>query len=200
MDTLDLKGMTCPVPVVETKKYLEKNPVDTIEVLLDNDVSAGNVTRFLTSRGFSVASEIKENGALYVLKGTRTGGIETQPGAAATSPAVDKKLLVVIDSDTIGRGDDELGRVLMKAFLHTLKDLDILPWRIVFLNGGVKLVAEGSEFVGPLSEIAGLGTELLACGTCLDFFHLKEKLATGRISNMHEIASSFLDATNVLKP
>jgi selenium metabolism protein YedF len=200
MNRLDLKGMSCPIPVVETKKYLEKNPVDEIEVLVDNDVSAGNVTRFLTSKGFSVCTETRDHGALYILSGARPPGSEAKCEAPVTEPASGKKVLVAIDSDTIGRGDDELGRVLMKSFLHTLKDLDVLPWRIVFLNGGVRLVAEGSDFTSPLAELAGLGTEILACGTCLDFFHLKEKLGVGRISNMHEIASSFLEATNVIKP
>jgi selenium metabolism protein YedF len=196
MDRLDLKGMTCPVPVVETKKYLEKTSVDEIEILVDNDVSAGNVTRFLTSKGFSVTCEAKEDGALLILKGIKTG----RAGTESEVPAAGAKLLVYINSETIGIGDDELGRVLMKAFLHTVKDLDVLPWRIVFLNGGVKLVAEGSDSVDVLSEIAGLGTEILACGTCLDFFRLKDRLGVGRISNMHEIASSFLEATNLLKP
>ena len=191
--------MTCPTPVVETKKYLDKNPVGEIEIILDNDVAAGNVTRFLSSRGYSVSSESRDEGALYILKGAKTGTIEEPNDRAFTGPA-EKKVLVVIDSDTIGRGDDELGRVLMKSFLSTLKDLDVIPWRIVFLNGGVRLLAEGSDYINALTEVCGLGTEVLACGTCLDFFGLKTKLGVGRPSNMHEIASSFLEASNVLKP
>jgi selenium metabolism protein YedF len=192
--------MTCPIPVVETKKYLDKNPVGEIEIILDNDVAAGNVTRFLTSKGYSVSSEMEEGGALYILKGAKVGGVQEPDASACTTVPTEKKLLVVIDSDTIGRGDDELGRVLMKSFLSTLKDLDVIPWRIVFLNGGVRLLAEGSDYVNALSEICGLGTEVLACGTCLDFFGLKTKLGVGRVSNMHEIASSFVEASNVLKP
>ncbi len=194
VNRLDLQGMTCPVPVLETKKFLDGNPVDEIEIILDNDVAVGNVTRFLSSRGFSVTSGQEGGGKQYILKGARTGSSDTQTGVQG------KKLLVFINGDTIGRGDDELGRVLMKSFLSTLKDLDVTPWRVVFVNGGVKLVAEGSECVNLLTELAGLGADILACGLCLDFFHIKEKVAVGRISNMYEIASSFLEATNVIKP
>ena len=194
MDRLDIRGLTCPAPVVETKKLLDEKRVDEIEVLVGDDMAAENVTRFLTSQGFSVESEKTGEGADRVLKGTRTA----DAGARTCAPAA--KVLIYINAAFIGRGDDELGRVLMSAFLNTVKGLDTPPWRIVLINGGVTLAAQGSDFVGPLKAIEGLGAEVLACGTCVDFYHLKDKLAVGRISNMHEIASSFLEATNVISP
>jgi selenium metabolism protein YedF len=194
MDTLDLRGMTCPVPVIETKKFLESKIVEEIEVTLDNEVATENVTRFLSSRGFAVSSETEVNGPICKLRATKAvAGVEQAKAAT-------KKLLVFIAGETIGRGDDELGRVLMKSFLTTLKDLDAVPWRIILINGGVKLAARGSEYVDLLTHVSDLGAEILACGTCLDFFHLKDRLGVGKVSNMHEISSSFLEATNVIRP
>ncbi len=193
--------MTCPVPVIETKKFLEKNPVEDLEIILDNDVAAENVTRFLSSQGFSVVSG-KEGEGRFILKGSRSGsGTPPSPvGKETTVEPTPTKLLVYINAETIGSGSDELGRVLMNSFLRTLKELDALPWRIVFINGGVKLAAGDSEFIGILTDIVNLGTEIMSCGTCLDYFHLKDEVKVGRISNMHEISSSFLQATHVIRP
>lgn len=201
MDRLDLTGMTCPIPVVETKKFLEKNPVQELEIILDNDVAAENVTRFLSSQGFSVTSGKQGDNQLFILKGSRSAPSEApQPAAVASSAVQPRKLLVYINTDTIGVGSDELGRLLMNSFLHTLKELEVLPWRIVFINGGVRLAAGESEHVGVLTDLMNLGTEVLSCGTCLDYFHLKDKVKVGKISNMHEISSSFLQATHVIRP
>jgi selenium metabolism protein YedF len=194
MDILDLRGMTCPVPVIETKKFLESKIVEEIEVTLDNEVATENVTRFLNSRGYAVSCEMEGSGPTCKLRATKT------VAGAEQAQAATKKLLVFITGETIGRGDDELGRVLMKSFLTTLKDLDAVPWRIILINGGVKLAARGSEYTDLLTDASELGAEVLICGTCLDFFHLKDRIGVGRVSNMHEISSSFLEATHVIKP
>ncbi|MDR2017640.1 MAG: sulfurtransferase-like selenium metabolism protein YedF [Syntrophobacterales bacterium] len=199
MDTLDLTGLTCPVPVIETKKFLEKHAVDKIEIVLDSDVAADNVKRFLVSHGFSVVSEEKSDGSRYILRGTR----QVPATNLSQSEVViqnKKQLLVYINTETVGIGSDELGRLLMNSFLHTLKELDVPPWRVVLLNGGVKLVVDGSEYVGTLTDITNMGTEVLSCGTCLDYFHLTDKVKVGRIGNMYEISSSFLRATHVIRP
>ena len=88
----------------------------------------------------------------------------------------------------------------MKSFVVTLKELKPLPWRIIFMNGGVRMAADGSEVLPYLQELENLGVEVLSCGTCLDFFHLKEKVRVGRVSNMYEIINSLADSTSVLKP
>jgi len=190
MDFLDLRGKSCPVPVIETKNLLEGKRVVEIEILLDNSVSSENVRRFLGSRGYSTT--IAQEGDIYRVEGV------LEEGNAATSSST-KRSLVFVDGETMGRGSEELGRVLMKSFLNTIKELETRPWRLVFINSGVKLVVTGSEYIGILKEIEGLGVEIMSCGTCLDFFHLKEKIGVGRISNMFEILSSFNEATNVIR-
>jgi selenium metabolism protein YedF len=193
MEKLDLKGKTCPVPVIETKKLLESRQVDEVEVVVDNPTASENVRRFLGSRGYSTT--VLEEGNVYRIEGCLQEG-----GTATKRVGEQKKVLVYVDTETMGRGDDGLGKILMRSFLGTLKDLEIRPWRIVFLNAGVRNVAADSEYLSILKEIEELGVEIIACGTCLDYFHLKDKVAVGRISNMFEILTSFNEATNVIRP
>jgi len=191
MKTIDCSGMVCPLPVIETKKALEEGLVDNLAVIVDNLTSRENVMRFLQSKGFSV-SAMEEN-EKHRIEATRGQSDEEVI-------RIEKKLLVFIDGETVGRGSEELGKILMRSFLITLKELNPIPWRIIFMNSGVKLAVEGSPYLEPLNDLTTIGAEILCCGTCLDYYRLKEKLKVGRISNMFEISSSFLEATNVMKP
>ena len=192
MKTIDCCGKTCPLPVIETKNALEKEGINEIAVLVDNDVSRENVMRFLQSQGFSVS--VMEENNVHRIEASRSGREEEK------TVTTTQKLLVFIDGETIGRGSEELGAILMKSFLLTLKELNPLPWRIIFINSGVRLAVEDSQFIAALHELAALGTDILSCGMCLDYYGIRDRLAAGRVSNMYEIASSFLDATNVIKP
>jgi selenium metabolism protein YedF len=191
MKTIDCTGKTCPLPVIETKKALEEGHLDALSIIVDNPTSLENVMRFLQSQGFSVS--VMEENKKHRIEATRGQSDEE-------IIEVEKKFLVFIDGETVGRGSEELGQILMRSFLITLKELTPLPWRIIFINSGVKLAVEDSPCLIPLNELMALGVEILCCGTCLDYYKLKEKLKVGRISNMYEIASSFLEATNVIKP
>jgi selenium metabolism protein YedF len=193
MEYIDLRGMSCPLPVIETKKLIESRKVKELEVEVDEGPAKENVTRYLESQGYSVGVE-RDQGDTAVLRAARIAGVE------ATSAPTGKKVVVLIDGTTVGRGNDQLGAVLMKSFLHTLKEIEPRPWRLIFMNAGVLLSTEGSDSLGVLSELDGLGVEILSCGTCLDFFKLKEKLAAGKVTNMYDIVSSLVTATNVIRP
>ncbi|MCE5257403.1 MAG: sulfurtransferase-like selenium metabolism protein YedF [Spirochaetaceae bacterium] len=108
-------------------------------------------------------------------------------------------LTVFLATDKIGHGNDELGELLMKGFIYALAESEHKPDRIIFMNGGIKLAVEGSEFLENLRHLEKDGVEILACGTCLDFYGLKEKLAVGRVSNMYEIVN-LLSSGRVLRP
>lgn len=191
MKTIDCSGKSCPLPVIETKKALEESPLNALAVIVDNPISRENVMRFLQSQGFTVT--VMEEAGKHRIEAARSG-------VAEQSAAAEKKVLVFIDGETVGRGSEELGSILMRSFLITLKELNPLPWRIIFINSGVKLAVEESPYLEPLNALATIGIEILCCGTCLDYYKLKEKLKVGRISNMFEIASSFTEATNIIKP
>ncbi len=191
MERLDLKGKTCPVPVVETKKFLETRAVDAIEIVVDDPTASENVRRFLAAKGYSTS--VAEEDGIYRIEGCRDE-------APLAGQAGEHRSLVYVDGETMGRGSEELGKILLRAFLITVKELEIRPWRMVFINSGVKLVISDSEYLNILKDIEGLGIEIIVCGTCLDYYHLKEKIGVGRISNMFEIMTSFNEATNVIRP
>jgi selenium metabolism protein YedF len=103
----------------------------------------------------------------------------------------------VITSDAIGRGDDDLGRLLMSSFLRLLAESREKPATMVFLNSGVRLVCEGSSFLAYLKQLAEQGVEILACTTCLEYFDLREKVAVGRPTTMAKTIESMLAAEAV---
>jgi selenium metabolism protein YedF len=192
MDFLDCRGKTCPEPVIQTKRIIEEGRPDELQVAVDNETSRENVRRFLESRGYRVEIERRDEGTF--LLGRRSEEEKDLQGSEQ------KRAVVYINAETMGRGDDVLGAILMKSFFFALKELKPLPWKIIFINSGVKLPSEGSDCLSALHELESLGVEIMSCGTCLDFFHLKEKLRAGRVSNMFEIVSSLADAAQVLKP
>jgi selenium metabolism protein YedF len=104
----------------------------------------------------------------------------------------------LITSETLGRGNDELGAKLMGSFLRTLLTSEAKPNRIVFYNSGVKLLAAGSANVEVLDELNRTGVQMVACGTCVSFFKLDEVIARERISNMQEIVRILADAEAVV--
>jgi selenium metabolism protein YedF len=91
---------------------------------------------------------------------------------------------ILVQSEVLGRGNDELGQILMSNYLGKLADNKDKPARLVFWNTGVKLVAEGSWALGHLKKLEQQGVDILACGTCLDFFELKDKLKVGQPTTM----------------
>ncbi len=184
--------MTCPVPVIETRNLIESKAVAAIEVLVDDPAASENVRRFLASKGYST-SVVEDNGTY------RIEGSLDEDAVRVTEKGIHRSL-VYIDGEFMGRGSEELGRILMRAFLNTIKDLEVRPWRLIFINSGVKLVALDSEYLNILKDIEDLGIEIIACGTCLDYFHLKDRIGVGRVSNMFEIMTSFNEATNVIRP
>ena len=197
MRTIDCRGMSCPQPVLETKKALERSDTPEVMVLLDNPGSKENVRRFAESQGHRVTvSEEKGVFTVRIRKGepAKEGGrVEEKKSPVETS------LTVFVDSDSLGRGSEELGNILMRSFMHTLGESAVKPGKIIFINSGVKLACEGSEVLEDLRQFSLEGTEILSCGTCLDYFGLKEKLKVGRISNMYEILNSLAQAGKVIK-
>jgi len=203
MKTVDARGMACPAPVLETRKALGDPAVKELTVLVDNDAACENVARMARSRGCEVAVEQGE--------GTRfTIRLKREPGAGVVDDARDDqeyvscapagRPVVFIATDTIGRGDDDLGRLLMIAFVKTLPQVKPAPKAILFMNAGVRLTVEGSEVLEALNEMESGGVELLVCGTCLDFYKVKDSLRVGKISNMFDIATEMMNAAHVVRP
>ena len=192
MKTIDCRNMACPLPVVTVKRALEEAPGEALHVLLDDGAPRENVTRFAANRGFAVTETPVEGGVALEITG------EAAPikdgGGTPVGPTV-----MLIASDRLGDGPEELGRLLMKNFIITLMDLERLPDRILFVNSGVLLATDGSEVVEALEKLADRGVEIFSCGICLDYFHRRSKLRAGEVTNMFAIAESLLAAGSIVR-
>lgn len=195
MNSLDVRGMACPLPVVQVKRALESAQGE-LRVLLDDGAPRENVKRFAIGRGYQVQEEPVEGGFAFTITGAGgAGNTRTQAVAVERTGAT----VMLIGTDRMGEGSEELGRLLMKNFIITLLDLSELPDRIFFVNSGVLLAAEGSEVVEALVELGNRGVEVLSCGICLDYYKKKDTLAAGGVTNMFTIAESMLQARSVVR-
>jgi len=170
---------------------------DKVTTIVDNETTRHNVTRMAERAGCVVRAEEKEDGIyLHITKGEiPQEGVAPQPAAAP----VGGLLVLLVPSEFMGRGEHtELGRILIRGFFHTLGEVEPLPNTVIFFNSGVKLVVEGSPVVEDLQTLHDRGVEILACGTCLGYYDLKEKAAVGEVSNMYTIAETMLRAGKVI--
>lgn len=200
-ETIDARGKSCPQPVVMTKRALESLEEGVLTVIVDNPTSRQNVERFAKSQGCNVDVEQRAEG--YVLNIVRgypcEVGPKVEPGEGTEVP-VKPQVVVYVSADELGAGDEELGRILMRAFLKTMKDVIPKPQKLIFVNSGVKLTTEGSDVIESIKDLEALNIEVVSCGTCLDYYHLKDKLKVGLVSNMFDIASSLMEADRVVRP
>lgn len=193
--TVDVRGLACPQPVIQTRNALQEET--SVTTIVDNETSQNNVTKMAEKMGCTVVAEAKADG-IY-LQISKEGNIqeEVHPHPAAYTQAAGPLVLVIPD-EFMGRGDPELGGILIRAFFHTLGEIHPLPDTIVFFNSGVKLVVEGSKVLDDLQALKDQGIEILACGTCLGHYGLKEQVKIGEISNMYTIAETMLGAGKVM--
>lgn len=196
---LNCRGLNCPAPVLQVRDILAQENPAAIAVMVDNEAARENVSRFLAHQGFQVAVE-KLDGDFRVIGSGREGSCEIMADSelAAVAQGGSKKILVMVGTDLLGHGDDGLGAALLITFLKTLKEMGPELWRLVFVNGGVKLTAEGSPAVAILQELASNGVSILVCGTCLNHFHLLETKQVGETTNMLDIVTSMQVADSVI--
>ena len=184
---VDARGLACPQPVILTKHALGKEK--DLVILVDNPTSRDNVKRFAESQGCLVT--VEQAGSDYKI-------CITSSQEKADVPSVKIGTVFYITADSIGRGSEELGKILIPGFFEALTQEDRKPDKIIFTNSGVNLVCTGSPVLESLKVLAGKGGEVLACGTCLDYYNLKEKVQVGRVTNAYEILSSLMAAENVI--
>ena len=199
MTTVDARNKPCPEPVLLTKKALEAGTEETVTVIVDNETSLQNVTGFAQSRGCAV--KVTENDGLYSIEITRAGSAsktEEKTGGGVKEGTGGAGVLL-ITGDLMGSGDEELGRVLMTAFINTLPESKQLPEKMLFVNRGVMLTTEGSAVLDTLGKLEASGVRIFSCGTCLNFYNLKEKLAVGKVTNMYDTVDSLLTASKVVR-
>ena len=193
-------GLSCPQPVILAKQAIEEN--EKVKVIVDNDTALENVKRLGTKLGCDVKSE-KKNDGTYEIDLTRKAGsvlLSEELSTSCCTPASAGPFVIVCSEDKMGRGNDELGSVLIRAFLHTICTQKEKPDVVIFYNTGVKLTLEGSDVLDDLKELAAVGVEILVCGTCLNYFEVKDKMSVGVVSNMYDIAGTMSKASRLLTP
>lgn len=197
---INAKGLACPEPVILTKKALENN--NDVTVLVDNTISLENIKRLASSSGCSIEVSEKDAGIFEInvkkLAGTKSSTDKDPDYLSCNS--VSGPVVFAITSDTMGRGNDELGKILMKAFIHTVLDIEIKPDFMIFYNTGVKLTAAGSAVLDDLITLENSGVKILVCGTCVNYFELTGKVSAGIVSNMYDIAGTLSKAGRIVQP
>jgi len=195
---VDCRGLACPQPVVNVRKAMET--YGEVTAIVDNETALENIRRMAQNMGCSISSEKKSDGFYIDLE--KSGAdpaiskMETSQNNHAGSSNLSRVL--VISQEVMGKGDDALGRILMKSFFHTLAETGPVPDTIIFFNSGIKLLIDGSEMIEDIRHLEKNGVTILACGTCLDYFKLKDGLAAGSVSNMYDIKELMLTASSTI--
>lgn len=202
---IDAMGSPCPLPVVKAKKALDAASTGTVlEVHVDNEIAVQNLMKMARNQQCGSESEkIKDKHYIvFITAGEQTdrSGHMAEEKVVSCDPAGDSGTVVMIDSMTMGSGNDALGKVLMKGFLYAVSQLEELPKTILFYNGGIMLTTEGSDSLEDLKAMEEQGVEILSCGTCLDYYERKDKLMVGDVTNMYSIVEAMAGASRILKP
>lgn len=195
---IDAKGLECPRPVILTKKELDGMSAGEVKTLVDNQVAVENLSRLATSLKLSYETEILGENSFSVTIKKGVASVTEDAEEAKISTPTGKGTVIVIQSDQMGRGEEALGKLLMKSFIYTVKETIPHPEAILFYNSGVRLTVEDSPVLDDLKQLESLGVEIVSCGTCLDFYELKDKLGAGIISNMYTIYEKISSANNTI--
>ena len=207
---IDNRGLSCPQPVINTKKALDELRQGgyedfTLTVIVDNEAARENVSRFAKAAGCRVSIREKDGDFFVIIQssekedagGSNAGESQLDPGepcCCAGKPVEGGYTVFLITSSTLGQGSEELGKLLMRSFIYTLKETKILPCKMLFLNSGVFLTTEGSPVLDELTQMAEMGVEVFSCGTCLDYYGLKDKLKVGYVTNMYDTVENIRSA------
>ncbi len=193
---IDARGLSCPQPVILAKNKMRE--CGEFSVTVDNKNAVENLSRLAAGSGWSVLVSAAGNDFIVNMSGNKID--EKSAEKTDVSCTADLSFIVVLSSDVMGKGDDELGELLMKAFLHTLASSGDVPQKVLFYNSGIKLAAEGSDVLDDLAALENAGSELLVCGTCVNYFNLGGKLRAGKISNMFDILESMKTTVRTIRP
>lgn len=204
MKELDCTGKNCPVPLIETKKMLESMEEGILRTTVDNATAKENISKFAKSMHYPYS--VIENQGNYMIEITKGGeGKTADPSATKSNVGYDREgqtvseqdgPVVMISKNYMGEGSEELGRILINGYIYALTEVEPLPKALLFVNSGVRLTCEGSETLENLRALEQKGVEIMSCGTCLDFFRLKNQLAVGGVGNMYTIVERMNKAAN----
>lgn len=194
---IDCRGLNCPQPVINTKKALDNLEKGTITIIVDNEVAKENVKKFAQKTNTFKKIEEKD-GHFYITLAKGESVQKEQVQSRKIDSNAKEEVVVLIGNDKLGTGAEELGEILMKGYLYSLTEVDPLPSKLIFINKGVTLTSTGSPAIESIKSLEENGVEVISCGTCLDYYGLKDKLQVGEISNMYTIVEALNTASNTI--
>lgn len=199
METVNAFGLACPKPLMMAKAKIDEGARE-LSVHVDNEIAVKNVSRLAEKYGLNVAVETIEGGwSVNFSEGDGSVAAAAAPAAAAACTPAGCGYAVFIGKDHVGEGDPQLGYNLMKMAIYTLSESKDVPASVLFMNSGVKLVAgDEQQIIDSVNKLIEKGTEVLVCGTCLDFYGLKEQLKVGEVSNMYDILGRMQEAAKTI--
>ena len=207
MVVIDCTGMLCPRPLIEAKKaYNQASLGEIIQLVVDNETAATNITTYFSGNGVASSTTAEENGFKITVNKVETSQntIATSNPAEYCTPVTNwdnkNKTVVAVSSNKMGEGDADLGTILIKGFFTALSESESLPSEVIFYNSGVLLLPQEAGIMTSLEKLQSNGVKITACGTCVDFYGIKEKLTIGTISNMFSILAALSAASKVIKP
>lgn len=190
---VDARGLACPQPVIKTKKELDNIETGVIVTIVDNEIAKENVIKLGKSMNYDVTHN-KSDDLFYIEIKKGEGDIVIREESKNN---IDERT-IYISSDKMGQGNDELGKVLIKGFIYTLTEVKPYPKHIIFVNSGVKLTTINEDTVENLKLLEENGVNIISCGTCLDYYGVKDNLAVGSITNMYNIVDIFTNTPNTI--
>lgn len=187
---IDATGKQCPIPVIMAKAELDKGAQD-VEVIVDGQIQVDNLVRLGDSIGRPATAEDFEGKKLV-----KFANGETQSTGSA---AAEGSCAVFFNKAGVGGGSDELGQSLAKMAIFTLSESENIPAYILFMNGGVNLTTGVEpQIIDDLNTLISKGTQVLVCGTCLNYFGVKEDCKVGTVSNMYDILGAMQSVEKVI--
>ncbi len=199
---VDLRNLTCPEPVLRTKRLFDDPEVNQVQALVDDEVSVRNLER-LAKYLKATATSTKTAEGFQVRISRHANESSPSPLIAIglqTSTAQDKTTVVFLSKDSFGEGDEEFSRTLLNLFLQTFFETGQKPQAILMANSGVKLMAKNSPVLKVLEDFHSAGVEVAACGLCVDYYGLKDDVPANQITNMFAICEYLAAADKVLTP
>jgi selenium metabolism protein YedF len=193
---IDARGLSCPKPVIQTKKAMENLESGMVTTIVDNETARENVTKYAKSQNYHY--EVRQVDGYYYIDIYKSEILFESEVLPMTKPRL-SEVVILVGKNTLGDGDETLGEVLTKGYFYTLTELEPFPKAILFLNSGVRLTVEDSPVLEHLRTLEVNGVEILSCGTCLDYFALKDKLAVGGVGNMYAIVEIMNKAKNTIR-
>ena len=190
---LDCTNLDCPMPVIKAKQFLEENENIVLDVIVDNNVAVQNLEKL--AKSLSLKSKSSKDGNNFVVSIEKKETIQNDENKMIVTQ---ENQTILIRTNILGYGNDDLGATLMKGFIFTLTQSKPFPKKVMFFNSGVKLTSENEETIKNLKVLEENGVEIVSCGACLDFYNLKESVKVGSIGNMYDIVDSLNKSTNKL--